>query len=189
MINLHRPYKLERRVMLEKSGNNRYVVIKRTRDIKLMKLKRSISILICIVSSILISYSTSCIMSLNFNIINWLSGERFALLLFSFIGLSLLFPYCRYHITDAINGRNEEFKISFLSENWFKKLLSVFIIYFFVIAIFYIVFCFCSMSFDISNMNYILRVILSILIYIITIGLCVQAYNNNLKTILKIENI
>lgn len=171
--------------MTEKSRDNKYIILKRTKDIKMITIKKKISIIISVITSIFLAYATSCIVSLKFNILDWIFAERLTLLILSLVGIYPIISYCNSHVNSS--SVHNDFTILYLSENWFKKLLSIYIYYVFTVFVFYIIFCFCSMSFDISKINYIIRNICAVFICIISVALCVNTHNNNITLILKID--
>jgi len=175
--------------MLEKSGLNKNVVIMSTRDMKMLKIKRNISILISLITSMCFSYETIYIISFKTNITEWIAFQRFVFLLLSSIGTVLVFIYCSYHESEVDVQGNGIFsiKINHLSENWFKKLLSIFIFYFVISIPISSIVSFCAMSLDVEKMLTLDRAIIVILFYIGTIILCAFAHHNNLKFILKIN--
>lgn len=188
MLTLYRPYKLERKILSEKAGANRYVVLKRTKDIKMIKFKRIFSLILSGLLSISISYATGCIMTLDNNMFFWSFGERLVFLLSTVLAAPLIMHYCgRHMIYEEDIRRQEYFNIALLSENWFKKFLSLIIMYVFTALVFYIVFAFCNFNFDLSEIKYVVRVIISLLIYLITMILAVIAHNDSLRILLNIK--
>jgi len=173
--------------MLEKSGKNRYIIIKRTRDIKMIKIKRSISKFICIISSILITYFITCIASLDLNLFSWHPGERFGFLFAVLLSVPCLTGYCCSHVIQVTQARDESISLGYLTQNWFKKLCSAFIITFLIGLISYLIFLFCTMSLDISNINYVVRAIIAPVIYLMSFIMCLLTHNGMFTSILKIE--
>jgi len=187
MLTLTWPYKLERKVMLEKAGINRYIVLKRTRDIKMSKIKRNICNIIATLTSLILGYSMAVMTSLNLNLFNWDIADRLIFLIFFLCGIAPVGIYCKTHIVELTNGRDEEITIKLLSFNWFKKLLSIYIIFFIIVFVFYLLFSFCLLSFDISKTTSTVRCVFAIIIYVCACIAALAAHLNHLKIILKIE--
>jgi hypothetical protein len=180
------PHKLQRKVLVEKSGLNRYVKIPTTKSVIIMKLKRSISVFLCIIAAIFLAYMNSVLMSFKSDLRYWDPGERIAFLACSIIGSFAIIYYCRNHFVIVNNGREEEVKIQYLSGNWFKKLISIFIIYSFVLIVSASLISFCSMSVEATKMPHVGRIATTFFLSIITFALCGFAHHNVIK-LFKIE--
>lgn len=180
---------LNSKVLIEKSGINKNVVIQKPKMIKMVKIKRNISILISTFVSILFSYLTLSLADFNNNILSWSIIERFIFLIITPIGSILIYIYCRFQLSENENfrGQDEYITIGFLSTNWFKKLFSIFVFYFFVTLILALIASFCAMSIDINKMGFSNRVTLVTISYIGTMLMCCLAHNNNLKFFVKLE--
>nr|QBM02740.1 hypothetical protein [uncultured archaeon] len=188
MITLHFPYKLERKVLFEKTGINTEDDIKH--NFEKMNSKNKIAIFISSIISMFFAYITTAFFALNYNLIFWSTPSRFMFLIISLIGTALTYFYCSYQVSmryDTENKRYNEIEIKSLTINWFKKLLSIFVFYFFTVFGFSLIIIFCTMSIDITKMSDGERAIMGLFFYIGTIIFCLLAYNNNLKFILKIE--
>src|SRR3989304_6255729 len=138
MITLHFPYKLERKVLFEKTGINTEDDIKH-----------------------------------NFEKMN--SKNKIAIFISSIIGTALTYFYCSYQVSmryDTENKRYNEIEIKSLTINWFKKLLSIFVFYFFTVFGFSLIIIFCTMSIDITKMSDGERAIMGLFFYIGTIIFC-----------------
>ena len=166
------PYKLVRKVLLEKSGINKHIRIPTTKLIKIMKLKKSTSISISILSGIIFAYMNMFLISLSINLMSWQPGVRIGFLVYVIFSPFIVSYYCRHHYVEGESGRSEELKIDYLSGDWFKKLFSVYIVYFLVLFVFAFLISFCAMSTNINEMIQVDRIICVVFISIITIVLC-----------------
>jgi len=178
MLILHRPYKLERKVIVEKTKNINYEL----EDFEPMRTRRNISIIISILTTIILNYISICCISLELNIINWLPTERVVILIASVIGTFLVMFYCSNHMV-----RNDNERVVYLSENWFKKLFTILIFYLFSVGIVFLILSFCTMSLDFTKLELSNRALMFFISYLCCIGLCSLCYWNNLPFILKIE--
>lgn len=179
MLILHIPYKLVRKVIVEKTRNVNYEL----KDTKQMNARRNISIFISILTTIILNYTSMVCINLETNIVNWLPWQRIVILLASVVFSLLVMFYCSNHIMR--NDNNE--RILYLSENWFKKLLTILIFYLFSVALVFLTISFCTMNMDFTKMTVDMRGTSFFVIYVFCIGLCSACYHNFIPFILKID--
>jgi len=179
MLILHRPYKLVRKVIVEKTDKINYQL----EDIKPMNTKRNISIIISVLATVIFNYTSMFCINLETNIVNWLPWQRVVFLSVSVILSLLVVFYCSNHI---MRGDNNE-RILHLSENWFKKLLTILIFYLFSVALVFLIISFCTMNVDFAKMTVHNRGSAFLMVYLCCIGLCSACYWNLLPFILKID--
>ena len=183
MLILHRPYKLVRKVIVEKTSNVNYEL----KDINPMNTRRNISIIISIITTIIFNYTSMCFISLETNIVNWLLWQRVIFLTVSIIGTFLVMFYCSNHMLLNERGDKENEKIMYLSENWFKKLLTMFVFYLFSIGIVFLVISFCTMNLDFTKTTVDSRSSAYFVVYICFGLLCSACYWNLIPFILKFD--
>lgn len=148
------PFKLERKVLMEKSGLNRHVRIENLASKKIMNLKKKASILISVAVGIFFSYFSIFLTCFKPNLIEWNISSRIAFLVLSIALPFVVQYYCSHQwFKNDEDNKENEYKIDYISANWFKKVLSIFIAYLVLLVLFCIVISFCTMSTDISKMS------------------------------------
>ena len=190
MITINRPYILERKVLIEKSVmniNKVKIILMNTKSAK-----RNIAIAISILIGVLFSSLSISFPATSFNLIYWTALQRIVFFFTTIVYSIGVFFYCKYYITSIRNLQYNQLEdkwinIDFLSSNWLKKLISIFVIYFIVLFITALMISFFNMSIDVSKMNYDDRLLIVVIVYVSTFLLCCLAQHNFLKSIIKIE--
>ena len=189
MFTLHFPFKLEREIIFEKYAPNTLDTLT-TAQHKTMNKSKIGAHIVCIISAITFSFIDFYFIYLNFKLFSWNTGDRVAFLVLSIFNFSLISPYCRFHNSDIndASGDTIYLKIQYLSLNWFKRLFSIFIIFFLSFLFISLIIGFCSLDFNVFNITNVKAERTSVLIplYVITILTCVLSSNNVIK-LFKIE--
>jgi hypothetical protein len=190
MIKLCQPYILERKVLTEKSVKGEYVKIE---SVMTATIKKSIAIAILGIIGVLFSYISISFAAFSLDMPSWSSSQRVFFLLVSIVGALVTYLYSGYYIKKQTPTGHNNYedghweKINILSENWFKKILSIFVIYFIVSFVCILILSFCAMSLDVSKMKDDDRCAFVFVPYFITVALCCLAHHNNLNMIIKVE--